>query len=109
MDDQPKIPSWKTYRDKLRYEVFSKLCGGKPRCMCPGCTVTFIGFLSLDHVNGGGSAHRLTEGLGTGSSRLWAWVRDNGYPVGMYQVLCHNCNKAKFNKPQCPLHGLPHC
>jgi len=92
----------------LRREVFEHYCGGEPHCQCPGCNVTFLGFLQLDHVNGNGRAHRQEHRLGTGADQLWRWVRANGYPPE-FQVLCACCNVAKFNRPKCPLHGQPHC
>jgi hypothetical protein len=96
-----------TYSDKLRLEVFSHYCGGNPHCQCPGCTVTYIGFLQLDHVNGDGGAHRKANGLGTGGAKLWGWLKANGYPEG-FQVLCCNCNHSKFNRPACALAGQAH-
>ena len=97
----------RTYNSKLRYEVFSHYCGGEPHCQCPGCKTTFIEFLQLDHVNGDGAAHRKANNLGTGGPRLWRWVRANGYPPG-FQVLCRNCNGAKFTREACPLAGHAH-
>jgi len=94
--------------NRLRHQVFSRYCGGTPHCQCPGCGVTYIEFLQLDHKNGDGAAHRKANGLGTGAARLWRWVRDNDYPDD-YQVLCRNCNGAKFTGPACPLAGQPHC
>ncbi len=95
------------YNSKLRLEVFRHYCGGEPHCQCPGCDTTYIEFLQLDHVNGDGAAHRKENHLGTGGPRLWRWVRANGYPEG-FQVLCRNCNGAKFTRPACPLAGQPH-
>jgi hypothetical protein len=97
----------RAYTAKLRLEVFTHYCGGPPRCQCPGCNTTYIEFLQLDHVTGNGAMHRKENNLGTGGARLWRWVRANGYPAG-FQVLCRNCNGAKFNRPQCPLHGRDH-
>jgi len=97
-----------TYSQNLRVEVFTHYCGGTPHCQCPGCKVTFIEFLQLDHIEGNGAAHRKANNLGTGGARLWRWVRDNGYPPG-FQVLCRNCNGAKFNRLTCPLAGQQHC
>jgi hypothetical protein len=97
----------RAYTAKLRVEVFTHYCGGPPRCQCPGCNTTYIEFLQLDHVTGNGAMHRKENKLGTGGARLWRWVRANGYPAG-FQVLCRNCNGAKFNRPQCPLHGRDH-
>jgi hypothetical protein len=92
---------------RLRLEVFTHYCGGNPHCQCPGCHTTFIGFLQLDHVNGDGSAHRKENNLGTGSTRLWGWVKKMGYPPG-FQVLCCNCNHSKFNGPSCKMAGQEH-
>jgi hypothetical protein len=103
-----KAPYWKRRRDALRLEVFSHYCGGTPCCQCPGCTVTYIGFLTLDHVNGDGTKHRKENRLGTGSSLLWQWVKAQGYPPE-FQVLCCNCNHSKFNGPACALAGHAHC
>jgi hypothetical protein len=109
----PSLPTlegttFQRYSRKLRLEVFTRLCGGPPRCMCPGCTVTFIDFLTCDHVNGGGMAHRKENKLGQGAAQLWLWIKRNGYPKG-FQVLCRNCNGAKWRNAQCPLHGQLHC
>ncbi len=97
----------RAYNGRLMVEVFSHYCGGEPHCQCPGCHTTFIEFLQLDHVAGDGAAHRKANSLGTGGPRLWRWVRDNGYPEG-FQVLCRNCNGAKFTRAACPLAGQPH-
>lgn len=95
------------YNGKLRKEVFSHYCGGTPQCQCPDCKTTFIEFLTLDHMSGDGAAHRKANALGTGGPRLWRWVRANGYPPG-FQVLCQNCNHAKFTRAVCPMAGQPH-
>lgn len=97
----------RTYTAKLRLEVFSHYCGGEPHCQCPGCRTTFIEFLTLDHENGDGAAHRKEHKLGTGGARLWLWCKKNGYPEG-FQVLCQNCNHAKFTRRACPLAGKEH-
>ena len=105
------------YSMRLRIEVFSHYCGGTPRCQCLSCDVNFIGFLQLDHLTGTvcicgvahktGTEHRKAHDLGTGSAQLWLWAKKNGYPP-MFQVLCANCNKTKFTRPKCPLHGQAH-
>jgi hypothetical protein len=51
--------------------------------------------LSVDHVNGGSSAHReelfgeMPEGYD-----MYRWLRDNGFPEG-FQILCLSCNDSK--------------
>lgn len=64
----------------------------EPRCACPGCDVATLGFLSLDHINGGGNKQR--KELKQAGTTLNLWLRKNNYPPG-YQVLCHNCNLSK--------------
>jgi len=65
------------------------------RCTC--CGETRMMFLSLDHVNGGGSKERRETGL-----RTEALARRQGWP-STFQVLCHNCNFGKhLNGGVCP-------
>lgn len=89
---------WRNLRD----EVVAAY-GGK--CAC--CGETEPRFLSIDHVNNDGAAHRRSlgatkrNGEGGGSATL-AWIKKNGFPSG-FQVLCMNCNMGKFrNGGTCP-------
>lgn len=50
-------------------------------------------FLTLDHINGGGSRDRGIYAGGT-YNLLYALKRE-GWPKDKYQVLCMNCNWAK--------------
>ena len=68
--------------------------GGK--CLC--CGEKELVFLGIDHIDGGGRAHR--EQLG-GGNRIYRWLKQNGYPSG-FQTLCHNCNFAKDQPGGCP-------
>lgn len=71
---------------------------GGYRCSCCGETVR--AFLTLDHVNNDGAAHRRAERKH--SSHIYRWARDNGYPKSL-QVLCMNCNWGKrTNNGICP-------
>lgn len=57
-------------------------------------------FLAIDHVEGNGAAHRRELG-GTGTV-FYAWLVKNNFPKE-FQILCHNCNFAKFrNGGVCP-------
>lgn len=47
------------YRRKTKILVMTHYCKGNPHCMCPGCCTIFIGFLQMDHINGGGSKNRV--------------------------------------------------
>ena len=57
---------------------------------CQLCGEQRLVFLCVDHVGGGGNAHR--REIGSGSRILW-WLRDRGYPPG-FRLLCHSCNHA---------------
>ena len=108
MATSPYTIAARTYNARLRLEVFTHYCGGAtPHCQCSGCKTSFIEFLQLDHMDGDGAAHRKANNLGTGGARLWRWVKAHAYPAG-FQVLCRNCNGAKFTRPACPLNGQPH-
>jgi hypothetical protein len=88
----------KESRAKIRLEVLSHYSGGTPKCAC--CGEREIDFLTIDHVNGGGSAHRRSLGGARGSG-IYPWLRRNDYPDG-FQVLCMNCNFAKGKYGTCP-------
>lgn len=69
-----------------------------PECTC--CGEKELKFLSIDHVNGGGNAHRKTIANGKGGNLAY-WLLRNELPEG-YQTLCHNCNMAKGFYGACP-------
>lgn len=71
--------------------------------VCACCGESERAFLSLDHVNNDGFAHRRAAlGKNYGASGLYMWLRKNGYPAG-FQVLCMNCNYGKrMNGGVCP-------
>lgn len=64
---------------------------------CSCCGETHIEFLTIDHINGGGTKHRKSEKIGN----IYYWLRRNGYPSG-YRVLCFNCNCARGHFGCCP-------
>jgi hypothetical protein len=79
------------YRQRIRREVINAYGGA-----CAQCGVADIRCLQLDHVNGGGSAHR-NEVMGTKNTAgigFYAKMRQQGYPPGL-QVLCANCHMIK--------------
>ena len=89
-------------RDKLAaFEAY----GG---AVCKCCGETNLEFLSIDHINGDGAAHRKEMAKNSNSppssycgQHLSQWLRLNNYPPG-FQVLCMNCNFAKGHFGQCP-------
>jgi hypothetical protein len=71
-------------------------------CTCCGATEN----LTIDHVNGGGKAHRRRLGV-NGGRAFWAWLIAQGFPDG-YQTMCTPCNQSKGAGAACRLwHGDP--
>ena len=86
------------YRRRIRAEC---LAAYGNRCAC--CGETEPKFLSIDHVNNDGAAHRRAVMQQSSSTNLYHWLRKNGYPQdGRFQILCHNCNMAKSCYGECP-------
>ena len=64
-------------------------------CVCCGESDQL--FLTIDHVNGGGSKHR-KEVLGgrRAGVHFYRWLMKEGYPqTGEYQTMCYNCNLGR--------------
>lgn len=90
------MPTWKKapeYQQRVKADVMANYGG---RCVC--CGEHRLVFLTIDHVDGGGTRHRITAGRGT---QFYRWLVRNLYPAG-YQVLCHNCNFARMRGGVCP-------
>ena len=102
--DRPKEEKHKAIKDyasSLKKEVMAHYGG---RCAC--CGESELIFLNIDHVNQDGAAHRRKMGgKYFGGTKLYAWLKKNGFPEG-YRVLCFNCNFAIFHLGECP-HSLP--
>jgi len=74
---------------KLVFEHYGK------KCSC--CGESIQEFLTIDHINGGGTKHR--EKIGRKINR---WLVSNEFPKG-FQTLCFNCNWGKhINGGICP-------
>lgn len=87
----------KDYRLRNKKKVFIHYGGSPPTCAC--CGEKVIEFLSLDHMNGGGSKHRLSVGGHT--DQVYRWIIKNNFPQG-FQILCMNCNWGKRLCNVCP-------
>ena len=85
----------KINEQQKRLEVVNHY-GGK--CAC--CGESRIEFLALDHINNDGNVMRKTVHPPSGYG-LYIWIIKNNYP-DFFQVLCHNCNIAKFHYGKCP-------
>ena len=68
-------------------------------CVC--CGEEGFEFLTIDHINGGGTAKR-RAGLEGGGSTLYAQLRKQGYPKDNFRLLCFNCNGALGAYQYCP-------
>ena len=80
-----------------RDAAFEYYSWGDVKCAC--CGETRREFLSIDHIDGGGTAHR-REFRGRYAS-IYQWLRANDYPEG-FQVLCMNCNSSIGFYGYCP-------
>lgn len=83
----PKTPHQR-YRRKLKIEIIQAYGG---QCAC--CGEQGIDFLHLDHINGGGKAHR--KSLVANPGEFYSTLRKLGFPNDPpLRVLCGNCNHA---------------
>lgn len=78
----------------LKLEMI-KAYGGK--CSC--CGLTEPRFLTLEHLLGGGNAHR--ERLHK-SDRTWLELKLQGWPQEGYILFCWNCQMGKTHYGICP-------
>lgn len=86
----------RNYWKRLRHEAIMAYGG----YICACCGETEPRFLTIDHINNDGAAHRKT--LKNRGASIFKWLKDNGYPEG-FQILCMNCNHGKaHNGGICP-------
>jgi len=89
------------YHQQLKDEVFTAYGG----YVCACCGEDQPEFLSIDHKNNDGAAHRkslqTSTQRGTGGWVMYLQLRKLGFPEG-YQVLCMNCNWGKRRTGICP-------
>lgn len=83
-----------TYRAVLRREVIAAYGGA---CTC--CNEATFEFLTLEHLNNDGAAHRARVGKNAQAQLLD--IKRRGFPAE-YTVLCFNCNLAKGIHGSCP-------
>jgi hypothetical protein len=91
--------------DKLRNEVLTGYSKGIPKCSC--CRIGGNSFLAIDHIAGRKQMDSEPELVKLGYSSklvsvaLYNWLVKNNFPKE-FQILCHNCNYAKFQLGKCP-------
>lgn len=82
----------KNYKIKLRNIVFNHYGWS---CIC--CGESNPGFLTIDHIDGGGEKHRKEI-----HRHIHPWLIKNNFPKG-FQTLCFNCNCGRhYNNGICP-------
>lgn len=89
------LPKQRAYHARIKKLVFSHYCTNEIKCAC--CGEKIIEFLSIDHIDGGGTQHRSKIGKGY----IYFWIKKNNFPSG-FRVLCHNCNQAIGMYGKCP-------
>tara|TARA_R100001244_G_scaffold97646_3_gene73063 strand:- start:1159 stop:1773 length:615 start_codon:yes stop_codon:yes gene_type:complete len=89
----------KTYNDRqVELQLQRKLLIYKHygnKCSC--CGIKEHAFLTIDHINNNGAKWRRDNH----SSSLYSFVIKNNFPSDL-QLLCWNCNRAKFKCGICP-------
>lgn len=68
---------------------------------CKCCGEDIPEFLTVDHVNGDGAAHRKACGKGR---KIYADLKQRGFPQDGFRLLCFNCNIALGFYGYCPHH-----
>jgi len=65
--------------------------------ICACCGESRFAFLTIDHIDGGGTKHRQNF---TSNQAFYRWLLDERRDG--FQVLCYNCNCAKGAFGECP-------
>ena len=78
-------------RARLKIDMFRNLGYA---CVC--CGEDNPAFLSLDHINGRGTQRKNSSEDG------YRVAKQEGWPKDKYQILCMNCNTAKYRYGDCP-------
>lgn len=60
--------------------------------VCQSCGESHLAFLTIDHLEGGGTQHQ--RSLRAGGLTFYRWLRTHDFPAG-FQCLCWNCNCGK--------------
>lgn len=80
-----------------RLRVIQHYSNGTNSCSC--CGESIVQFLTVEHINGGGTKHREEQKLY--GNTFYYWLIKNKFPLG-YEILCYNCNCAKGAYGICP-------
>ena len=101
----------KEHADNIRLKIlqtYSKRLSDSDIPCCQCCEENFhIDFLTIDHITGRKQMDSELELVKLGyssscnSNELQKWIVKNNFPKG-FQILCHNCNQAKWFYGKCP-------
>lgn len=69
--------------------------------VCACCGERHFEFLTIDHINGGGAAHRRSLKAAGDLWGIYRWLKVHSYPTG-FRVLCMNCNWSIGVHGYCP-------
>lgn len=84
--DKIRVILWNKKQKQLAIRHYTN---GTMKCQCEKCDVKGINFLTIEHINGGGTKHRKEI-----KQSIYVWLRKNGYPKE-FTVLCWNCNCSR--------------
>ncbi len=76
----------------LKIEVFNEY-----GAICECCGENHLEILTIDHIHGLQGQKRSLLG-----SKLYSWLKQNGYPKDNFRTLCMNCNFAYGKYGYCP-------
>lgn len=66
---------------------------------CTCCGEDIPEFLTMDHIGGGGEAHRRSDHMA--KINIWRWLVKHNFPRG-FRTMCFNCNQATTSGRTCP-------
>lgn len=94
-------------RSKVRHleakvKVVKHYTKGLMSCMCNGCDVHQLEFLTVNHINGGGQRDRKNF---RGARTFYEYLVKAVFPEGL-NILCYNCNCSNGFFGYCP-HSNP--
>lgn len=87
------------WRQRRKANVFERYGGA----VCACCGEDELIFLTLNHLDGGGTQHR--RQLPPNGQATYEWASKNDFPP-IFNVLCFNCNFATANGRACPHQGV---
>ncbi len=90
----------KKYRIKRREKILLYYGNGKIECSC--CFESTLEFLSIDHINGGGTKQKKLENNRDIYNLIQREKKKTGEYPKEYRILCHNCNQSYGFYGYCP-------